>query len=600
MKKLLIFGQEKHREWLLKQLQQAGVVHIEPIKQNKILELPALQEEKNIVQNAIEIIEKYSIKENITPSNKTEATTISGTWFDLSCQIQQLKRELEVLENLEYEQSSQLENWHNWGIFSSTTILDLQQQGIKLRFWRCPVKDIDKFQAEIIPWKKLVKSEILLITISYEKDVIAPDSAREISLTKGPQEILQDREKTRDEIYKHKKSLQNYLGYKQFLQQHLISIQDAIALVQVRSGLLEHSDFFGVKGWIPATQEYYLQNHLNTLPVVIQLNDPTPEEQPPTLIQNPRWIQSILDVVLIYATPGYKEWDPSVSVYFSFAIFFAMIVGDAGYGLVILSIMLWFRKKMLTSDVGIRVYRLMVTISIATILYGAISGTWFALNLNKLPDEGIISYLKTSLQTLQFPLFKNATTETMMLLAIYVGICHLCVARIIQIVRLWPKTLILAEFGWILGMWSAMAIMHWQYAEAKYGFYAGLILVFLFSSTARNPVRRFFEGIFGLLGITQLFADVLSYLRLFALGLAGVVLGTIFNDMGFKLYEAFPGIVGYVSMIFVIFFGHTINIILAIMGGFIHGLRLNFLEFYRYCFEGIGYYYNPFKLQKKN
>jgi V/A-type H+/Na+-transporting ATPase subunit I len=129
---------------------------------------------------------------------------------------------------------------------------------------------------------------------------------------------------------------------------------------------------------------------------------------------------------------------------------------------------------------------------------------------------------------------------------------------------------------------------------AKWVLIAGIGTVILFSSGHRNPVIRVLVGLNASLGIVQLFADVLSYLRLFALGLATMYMCQTFNLLGNMVYEGVP-YVGFFPAALVLIAGHAINIVLGIMGGVVHGLRLNFLEWYRWCFEGDGLAFKPFR-----
>jgi V/A-type H+-transporting ATPase subunit I len=273
-----------------------------------------------------------------------------------------------------------------------------------------------------------------------------------------------------------------------------------------------------------------------------------------------------------------------------------MIVGDGGYGLILLALTLYFRKKMNQSEGGQRIFRLLFTISISTICWGIISCTWFAIDMNKISPDSSFSFLK---KLKNFQICDTSNNNFMMLLALYIGVVHLNLAHIVQIIRQWGSTVILANLGWIIGLWGGTLHLHLAHPAGKYLFFLGLGLVFLFSSTSKNIFKHIAEGLLGLLGISQTFADVMSYLRLFALGLAGTVMGSIFNQLGADMQAAVPGIFGYVLMILIVFFGHTLNLAMAVMGGFIHGLRLNFLEFYRYCFEGTGHDYRPMVLHKK-
>jgi len=133
---------------------------------------------------------------------------------------------------------------------------------------------------------------------------------------------------------------------------------------------------------------------------------------------------------------------------------------------------------------------------------------------------------------------------------------------------------------------------------AKWVAIAGLALVVLFTSHAKNPIVRLLGGLNGLLGAVQVFSDVLSYLRLFALGIATVYMSQTFNSLAEGISGSVP-VLGYVLAVLVLLAGHLVNFLLGIMGGVIHGLRLNFLEWYRWCFEGDGLPFKPFRLASK-
>ncbi len=161
----------------------------------------------------------------------------------------------------------------------------------------------------------------------------------------------------------------------------------------------------------------------------------------------------------------------------------------------------------------------------------------------------------------------------------------------------------IAALAWIPVIWGGYFLVSSQMGKgvdnppAKYVLIAGLIGVMLFSSNRKNIVLRLLEGLNGLLGIVQVFSDVLSYLRLFALGIATVYMAQTFNMLAADIVKGVP-LLGYILGGLVLFAGHGVNLLLGVMGGVIHGLRLNFLEWYRWCFVGDGVVYKPFRMIK--
>jgi len=585
MQKVLIFGTKESRDTVLKKLQEAGVLHIEPVEE---IQFPCLKPEEclNEVDQALEILSPYC---PTTKSIKVNVKEIPSSVIEIDKKL----KELQEKKNIQQQKLSELEDW---GDISSDLIQSLQKEEVQIRFWKCYPNEIPLFKAQCIPWQKVTGSIAYLVTVSYRETVEAPPGAQEIILSKGTIEWKKEIARTEEEIAEMKDLLEKYTGCFGALREYSRKLKDQIVLEFARLSILEKEKFFGLKGWVPKEDIPSIQEKLQDIPVALELAPTEENDEPPTLIRNPKWVQSILDLVKIYAIPGYKEWDPSIFVYFAFAIFFAMIIGDGGYGLTMFGVALYFRKRMNQSEDGQRLFRLLVTLSVSTMLWGLISCTWFAIDMNKISPEGSFAFLK---KLKNFQICDASNNDFMMLLAIYIGVVHICIAHIVQIIRQWGSTVVLANMGWILAMWGAMFHMHLTHPAGKYLFWIGMGMVFLFSSTSKNVLKHIAEGLLGLTGVSQTFADVISYLRLFALGMAGTVMGSIFNQLGSDIQSLIPGIPGYILMLMLVFFGHTLNLVMSIMSGVIHGLRLNFLEFYRYCFEGTGHEYHPMALNKR-
>jgi V/A-type H+-transporting ATPase subunit I len=183
-----------------------------------------------------------------------------------------------------------------------------------------------------------------------------------------------------------------------------------------------------------------------------------------------------------------------------------------------------------------------------------------------------------------------------MILSIIIGMIHISLSFMLK----FRNTRDIASLGWIVVIWSGYFLINSKMGHgvdnniAKYVLIAGLAVVFIFSSSKKNPLLRVLEGLNGLLGIVQVFSDVLSYLRLFALGIATVYMAQTFNMLAKDIAAGVPWL-GYVFAVLILFAGHSVNLLLGIMGGVIHGLRLNFLEWYRWCFTGDGLVYKPFR-----
>lgn len=576
MKKLLVLGTEKNRKAILEKLQEIGVVHVVPASTEEVKGHVDTLEQQEQVARAISILQSFPLEKESAETLPENVVNDIVSWYNTTQKYQEEKNELHKRK----------EALSMWGTFSTSQWDELKKNGVHLQFVKVPAKQLSQLDAQKIAYKKQVGKDVFAAVLSHKEQYKLPDCARLLKIKKGTVELdleIQQLQHQEDEL---KAKLQQASVYLPLLLKEQQALQNEQLFCAVEHQLLCEQDVFALKGYIPEKQVEMLQKEMQSVTAGIIVEEVSGEDDPPTLIQNPKWVQSVVDLVKLYASPGYKEWDTSSSIYLAFTVFFAMIVGDAGYGCILLAIMLGLTGKLKSSEAGQRVYRLMLTLSVGCIVFGAISGNWFAIQMsedNPLKQFQILGTSESEEQNL----------NNMMMLSVYVGAVHLSCARLIQIIRVFPSVFWINQLGWLIMMWGAIAKILWKNDAGLTALLVGAVLAVLFASKHRNIFMRFLLGLLDLLGITQNFADILSYLRLFALGLASTVMAKIFNDLGMQVREVSPS-VGPVLMVLVIFMGHTINIVLAVMGGFIHGLRLNFLEFYRYCFEGTGYDYKPF------
>ncbi len=314
-------------------------------------------------------------------------------------------------------------------------------------------------------------------------------------------------------------------------------------------------------------------------------------------------------------TPGYRAWDPSWVMFFSFSAFFAMILSDAGYGLILAIVLAFFSKKLGRTSAGRQLRQLAVFMVLITIGYGLMIGSFFGFSpaADSWLDHLVVkSHGRSIMQD----------REMMMLVSATIGVFHLVLANLVVAWRWLGSGHALSAVGWVvtlIGGWlvtltllpkpDTMSLLSdWfggsssQWGEMMRitgGWMAGggLLLVALFSSTRpltairpRDLLLRGFDGFLGLTGVTKAFGDALSYLRLFALGLASAQLAIMFNQMAHEATQI-KG-VGILLGLLVFGLGHTMNFVLAVVGGLVHGLRLNCIEFFSWSLTDEGY---PFK-----
>jgi len=254
-----------------------------------------------------------------------------------------------------------------------------------------------------------------------------------------------------------------------------------------------------------------------------------------------------------------------------FSIFFAMLVSDAGYGLVFL--LLNIAMARLVKQVPRQVIRLMYVMSGACIVWGVLTGGYFGL------DEAL-----TPFKGLQLPWLTDQDKDNhMMSLCFFLGASHLTIAHLWRGGRLWPSLQTLAQVGWICTTWvmfflaSSLVLGHKAPAFTPYLFGLGIALIVAFMTPFSKLKTHWFDHVVFPLDLINNFVDVVSYLRLFAVGAATYAVAEAFNAMAFGL--GLSGPLAGLAAALILFFGHGLNLLLACAGVLVHGVRLNTLEF---------------------
>ncbi|MEA3346765.1 MAG: V-type ATP synthase subunit I, partial [Candidatus Auribacterota bacterium] len=334
-----------------------------------------------------------------------------------------------------------------------------------------------------------------------------------------------------------------------------------------------------------------LENASKKFKWALLMEDPAEEDIPPTLITNPKWINLIKPVFdIINTIPGYKEVDISSVFLIFFSVFFAMLIGDAGYGALIFIATAFTQFKFGKNIKNKIPLFLMYVLGVCTIIWGLFTGTVFGQQWVHQTVKPIIPWLTKD----------NNIKE----LCFLIGAAQLTIAHIWQAAKKAPSVIALADAGWVCVIWGAFflartLIIGTGFPRFAIGlFIAGLFFVVLFTI----PPKNFFKGLFArfitiFLSVIGSFSDVVSYIRLFAVGMASVAIADAFNkmasDFGWSSLAT-----GFITVIILVF-GHGLNIILGAMAILVHGVRLNVLEFSSHLnMEWSGIEYNPFSGKK--
>ena len=369
------------------------------------------------------------------------------------------------------------------------------------------------------------------------------------------------------------------------------AIADKISFECAKELMSESGSVAYVSGWVPESRTDELSSAAHESAWGILLRDPAEGETPPTLIEPPKLFKSVkvlFDGLGI--APAYTEADVSVPFMCYFSLFFAMLVGDGAYGAIFLAGTLAMRKKLPRSW-----FVLLTVFSSATVLWGLLSNTWFGASIPWCADWPTVKWLAD-------PSYAN-----MMLLCFTIGVSHLMVARIWNGICRAPDSTALAEFGWagvLLFMYcvtnSIVGIFPSVPTSVMWVFGVSLVLVFGFSVKPSELKTRGAELGMLPLHIMRALGDIISYVRLFAVGLASVKVAENFNSMATDLVAGADSIwlkaLMSLAMVAILVVGHGLNLAMAALSILVHAVRLNTLEFSNH--KGVswsGYGFSPFR-----
>jgi V/A-type H+-transporting ATPase subunit I len=371
-------------------------------------------------------------------------------------------------------------------------------------------------------------------------------------------------ERIKDEIIKSACFYEALFGIKKKLEKE-------IEFQQVLSGMGKEGAISYVTGYIPFDMEGHLVAKARSRKWGIVINEPSDDDNVPTLLRNPPWVDRIKPVLeLLGLTPGYRELDVSMLFLVFFSIFFGILIGDAGYGLVYILITLGLQKTMKLNTEMKTTVSLFYLLGSCAIIWGVLTGTFFGQGwLLTLGYKPLVPQLNDA--------------NVMQTFCFFLGALHLSIAHSWRAYLKFPSLKALADVGWICVLWTAFFVANTLIlgeAFPPWGiwlFATGIVLVILFTNPQSHVLRAIGEGLGTVaLSLMNNFTDVISYVRLFAVGLAGLAIAETTNTLASGFGD---GVAALAAGVVIILIGHSLNIILGLMSVLVHGVRLNVLEF---------------------
>lgn len=588
----------------LEKLREIGVLHIATLENNdKSCEL--LVEKFNLkkrIENNIDILYN-KLDKNISLSQTSihdfdEGMDLLAQSEDLLSQLEQAKQALTIAEK-EYERISA------WGNFSIDQLKKIEETGYYVKLFTCPTRLYkpeweEQFNAFVINelnnttyFVTLTKDE----KIEIEAEQFDINNSDSTIATANYEEAKKLYNTQFEEIKEFAVNNINNLKYLSLLITEIIDI-DKVKLNTIKAA---DDTVMVLEGYCPIDTESTLLDFLQKNDIYYEVNDPKAEDNVPIKLRNNRFTKLFEPLTGMYGLPNYNEFDPTPILGPFFLLFFAMCMGDAGYGL----ILILFGIGVITKKIKIEMFEglgpIITVLGVGTTVIGFFLGTFFGIDLSTvswLPDsvKGIL--LKGELMGF----------DIQMVAAIIIGIFHICLAMVVKAICYTKQSGImnnLSTWGWlililggiitaILAISNAISIEATKYMIIAIGIISALG-IFIFNNIKRNPLINIGAGLWDTYNmITGILSDVLSYIRLYALGLAGAMLGQSFNQLGFMVLGDDPIFIQYLPFIIIVLIGHTLNIALSSLSAFVHPLRLTFVEYFKNLgYEGNGEKYSP-------
>lgn len=357
------------------------------------------------------------------------------------------------------------------------------------------------------------------------------------------------------------------------------------------------------QGFAPSDQDDRLKEAFDSMSVYYIAEKAKAEDNPPIELKNNSFSRQFEVLTRMYGVPVYNEFDPTVFLSIFFLLFFAMCLGDAGYGLALIGIGLFLKGK----KGGLaNMWSLIVTLGCGTVVVGLLMGGFFGVNLVEVP--WIPDWMKKFMIVGDVSV-GDATYAKWMIISLLIGIVHISLAMITKAVWAVKRNGFknsLGTLGWtllivggIIGLAAGLTgvvsetAMKWLLIGI-----AGVsaLGIYIFNKWGRNPLINIGSGLWDTYNTASgLMSDVLSYIRLYALGLSGSMLGSTFNQIA-EMVKGTDPTWQWVPFVLILVVGHVLNIALSCLGAFVHPLRLNFVEFFKNSgYEGSGVEYKPIK-----
>ena len=601
------------KEGFLEQIQELGVVDITRS------EKPVDQDSSKMLENASRIHKVLELLEGISYSNDPDADAIAKTTVEIEDDtVSFVEKSVARLNELTASYNSterQMAALRPWGEYDKVSLDAIGDLGYAVRYYCVPAKSFDATWGEIHPLQVVEENgkNVWFVTVAPKNEPYS-FPVDEIPAPASTYKVAADElAHLKQEIITCKASLLNAKDYipaiKDAYNSNLVTLDRYLADAASEGVAEDHITLF--TGFAPVEDDARMVEAFDKMGVLYVREEAVEADNPPIRLKN-NWFARQFEVFTsMYGMPVYSEYDPTCIVAPFYLLFFAMCMGDAGYGIVLLLFGLALNKGWVKISMFEGLGNIISILGVGTAVIGAALGTFFGMPILNLlgPESPARGYFEFVTGNIATPM---GELPFQMLLALGIGIFHICLAMVIKAVGYTKRFGIkenIATWGWVLlivgglitlllGVGHILSAGAMKWAIIVIGVLSALA-IYIFNTPGRNPLMNVGSGLWDTYNMaTGILGDVLSYIRLFALGLAGGMLGAAFNDLALMVKG--DSVITWLPFVLILLFGHVLNVLMSALGSFVHPLRLTFVEYFKNAgYEGKGTKYNPLTTNKE-
>jgi V/A-type H+-transporting ATPase subunit I len=579
-----------HKEYIpfLEKLQELGVLHIIEKKKEIDDEIKSSLHQISEINKTIKFLEKRNPEEQEVDGKQDDLPVVEH--------VKALQEELNEIDQIQSTLAKDIQKAEPWGDFTPDMKEKMAELDLRLRFFECGEKKFDD------QWKEDYYLEIVNREHGKVYFVVFQRSAQELNI--DAEEIRLPEEPLSKLLIKKEESKQrteeieatfdeyaaNYLGSLK-AKRHQLQTKTDFKLAINHTEKQAEEKVMLLEGWVPDEKKDDLEAFLDGEDVYYVASKPAEEDKVPIKLKNNKFSRLFEPISDLFDMPDYQELDLTPFFAPFFMMFFGFCVGDTGYGLLILIGTLIFRQRV--NERMKPLFTLAAILGGATVIMGMISGTFFGVELIHVQDYPLKDIILEPLQLFWFSIGVGG-------LQIFYGMFIKAANQIRQggSLKYGLSTmgwiLLVITFGTFIGL-DQLGIDTGNYGILKnIGLGVSVAMILLFANPEKNMIVSVFSGLYDVYNmITGVFGDLLSYIRLFALGISSAILGLVFNQIAAQFLGG--SFLSYIPFVIILLIGHGLNIFMAALGAFVHPLRLTFVEFYKNAgFMGGGKKYKPF------